>query len=64
MMWQLQNSELGTYKAPGHPIRYSKTPVAAGKGTPTLGENSDDLLLELGYTGDQIAALRSTGVVR
>jgi len=64
MMWQLQNSELGSYKAPGHPIRYSKTPVAAGKGTPTLGENSDDLLLELGYTGDQIAELRSAGIVR
>lgn len=64
MMWQLHNRELGTYRAPGHPIRYSKTPVAAGKGTPTLGENSDDLLVELGYSGDQIAALRGAGVVK
>ena len=64
MMWQLQNRELGSYRAPGHPIRYSKTPAAAGRGTPTLGENSDDLLQELGYTGDQIAALRGAGIVR
>jgi crotonobetainyl-CoA:carnitine CoA-transferase CaiB-like acyl-CoA transferase len=64
MMWELQNRELGPYKAPGHPIRFSKTPVAAGKGTPTLGENSDDLLLEIGYTRDQLAELRSAGVVK
>jgi crotonobetainyl-CoA:carnitine CoA-transferase CaiB-like acyl-CoA transferase len=64
MMWQLQNRDLGTYRSPGHPIRYSKTPVASGRGTPTLGENSDDLLLELGYSGDQIAELRSAGVVK
>lgn len=64
MMWELQNSELGPYKAPGHPIRYSKTPVTRGKGTPTLGENSDDLLLELGYTRDQLAELRASGIVK
>lgn len=64
MMWHLHNRELGMYKAPGHPIRYSKTPVAAGKGTPVLGENSDALLLELGYSRDQIAELRAGGVVR
>jgi crotonobetainyl-CoA:carnitine CoA-transferase CaiB-like acyl-CoA transferase len=64
MMWELQNTELGPYKSPGHPIRYSKTPVAAGKGTPTLGENSDELLLELGYTRDELAELRSAGIVK
>lgn len=64
MMWQLDNRELGSYRMPGHPVRYSKTPVGATRGAPALGEHSDTLLGELGYTADEIAALRRAGIVR
>jgi len=64
MMWELQNQELGAYKAPGHPVRFSKTPVRAGKGTPTLGQDSEALLVEMGYSESEISQLKAAGVVK
>jgi formyl-CoA transferase len=64
MMWQLHNRELGGYRMPGHPIRFSGTPAHATTGAPVLGEHSDALLDELGYTPDEIAALKQSGIVR
>jgi crotonobetainyl-CoA:carnitine CoA-transferase CaiB-like acyl-CoA transferase len=64
MMWELNNRELGAYKTPGHPIRFSKTKVQPGKGTPTLGQDSDALLAHTGYTADEIARLRADGVIK
>ena len=64
MMWTLENRDIGAYKTPGHPIRFSKSPAAASSGAPSLGEHSDALLAEAGHTPEQIAALRQSGVVR
>jgi len=64
MMWQLENRELGGYKAPGHPVRFSKTPVQPTRGAPTLGEHSEELLVEAGYTLDDIARMKQAGIVR
>ena len=64
MMWELHNETLGSYKAPGHPIRFSKTPAARGRGTPVLGQDSDPLLAEAGYDQAQIAQLRREDIVR
>ena len=36
LVWQLENRDIGTYKASGHPIRFSRTPVQPGKGAPSL----------------------------
>ncbi len=64
MVWELANRDLGTYKASGHPIRFSKTPVAASKGAPSLGEHSVNVLQQFGYSPEQIASLRRDGIVR
>jgi crotonobetainyl-CoA:carnitine CoA-transferase CaiB-like acyl-CoA transferase len=64
MMWELDNQELGSFKTPGHPIRFSKTPVLPGKGTPTLGQDSESLLREAGYTPDEISHFRQAGIVK
>jgi formyl-CoA transferase len=64
MMWHLDNSVVGKFKTPGHPIRFSKTPVEPGRGTPTLGEHSDALLEEAGLSASEIARLREAGVVK
>lgn len=64
MMWQLHNRQLGSYRMPGHPVRYSKTPARATSGAPVLGEHSAALLEELGYTLEEIASLKQAGIVR
>jgi crotonobetainyl-CoA:carnitine CoA-transferase CaiB-like acyl-CoA transferase len=64
LIWDLNNRDLGKYKASGHPIRFSKTPVLPGKGAPVVGEHSDPLLREFGYSDAQIAAFKASGVVK
>jgi formyl-CoA transferase len=53
----------GTYLTVGSPIKFSEF-VPAIKGAPLLGEHTDEVLAELGYDGDQIAAMHAGRVVR
>ncbi len=43
--------------------RFDKTPPGIRHGAPLLGEHSDEILAEVGLSADDIAALRSAGVI-
>ena len=45
------------------PFSLSRTPVGIRHRAPTLGEHTDEILTEAGYTMQEIAALREQGVV-
>ena len=64
LVWELHNRDLGSYKASGHPIRFHKTPVAPGKGAPSLGEHTDAVLQQFGYSADDIERLKSARIVK
>lgn len=59
---EVEEEKRGKYLTVGSPVKFSSfTPEI--KGAPLLGEHSDEVLAELGYTAEQIAALHASGVV-
>ena len=52
----------GKYLTVGNPIKMSDSPSDV-KRSPLLGEHTDEVLAELGYAADQIAALRAEKVI-
>ena len=45
------------------PARFERTPAGIRFGAPRLGEHTDEILLEIGYTSAQIETLRAAGVI-
>ncbi len=52
------------YRALGLPYRLGQAPKAAPPAAPECGADGDAVLAEAGYSGDEIAELRRTGVLR
>ncbi len=52
----------GKYLSVGNPIKMSDSPTEVTR-SPLLGEHTDEVLAELGYNKDQIAALRAASVI-
>ena len=52
----------GEYLAVGIAPHFSRTPGAIRREAPRLGEHSEEVLREAGYTPDEIVALRADGV--
>ena len=53
----------GQTRALATPVRLSATPAAVRSAAPLLGDSTEEILAELGYEPDRIAALRAAGVV-
>jgi crotonobetainyl-CoA:carnitine CoA-transferase CaiB-like acyl-CoA transferase len=51
----------GAVKSLASPVRLSDTPASYRLPPPTLGEHTDAILGELGYTADEIAQMRANG---
>jgi formyl-CoA transferase len=56
------HKERGTYFTVGSPIKFSDLKPEI-TGSPLLGEHTDDVLAELGYSQQQIAALHEAKAV-
>jgi crotonobetainyl-CoA:carnitine CoA-transferase CaiB-like acyl-CoA transferase len=47
----------------GTPVRFSDTPSRAAADAPELGQHTEEVLLEIGYTWDEIAHLQERGAI-
>jgi formyl-CoA transferase len=52
----------GKYLSVGNPIKLSDSPTEVTR-SPLLGEHTDQILAELGFSKDQVAAMRAEKVV-
>jgi formyl-CoA transferase len=59
---EVQHKARGSYFTVGSPIKFSDMKPEI-TGSPLLGEHSDEVLAELGYSKEQIAEMHSKEVV-
>jgi len=60
---EVDHPTAGRVRAPGIPVRMSGTPPSVRDHPPLLGEHTDEVLAELGYSADEITRLRRDGAV-
>ena len=57
-----EHTLLGTLGGPAPIVRMSATPTRIQRASPALGEHTDEVLAELGYSASAIAELRASGI--
>ena len=60
---KVQHPRLGEQEVQNLPVTLSRTPGAVRTASPDLGEHTDQVLAELGYSREEIAALHRDGAV-
>ena len=60
---ETEHPTLGRIDTLGTPVKLSDTPLQPGRPGPTLGQHTDELLTETGYTKEEIVGLREKGAV-
>ncbi|HUZ00116.1 MAG TPA: CoA transferase [Thermomicrobiaceae bacterium] len=63
MRQRVPHATLGTVDQVGFPYAMSGTPCEIRQAPPVLGEHTDQVLGELGYSSEQVAVLRDQGAV-
>ncbi len=56
--------DLGRITIPGYPLRFSHCQAGTRASAPALGEHTNEILAELGFSESQIAGFRKHGVIR
>ena len=63
MIVEYDHPEVGKVRLPGNPIKMTGLAEVISNPAPLLGEHTDDILKELGYDAEKIAALHESNIV-
>src|SRR5216683_2144769 len=63
MVVEVEHPVVGRMKTLGVPIKLSSTPGGVTRAAPLLGQHTDEILAEVGYSVDEIAALRAAKAI-
>lgn len=63
MVQEVDHPQLGPMQTVGCPIHFSQTPTRIDRAAPALGQDTEALLAEFGYSAQEIAALVASGAV-
>ena len=58
-----EHADLGKIRMPGFPLQFSKTPCSMRHPAPAFAQHNEEVLLELGYSWEEIARLRQEGII-
>jgi crotonobetainyl-CoA:carnitine CoA-transferase CaiB-like acyl-CoA transferase len=59
-----ESAELGPLRQLGMALKLSETPGHLQRAAPALGQHNDEILVEIGYTAEQLAQLRAKGIIK
>jgi len=63
MIERVVHPRLGDIPVVGTPVKFSRMKAGVRRPAPLLGEHTDEILAEHGYTADEITAFRAKKVV-
>jgi crotonobetainyl-CoA:carnitine CoA-transferase CaiB-like acyl-CoA transferase len=63
MVQEVEHANVGRLRTHGLPIKLHATPGAVRQAPPALGQHTEEVLQELGYSAAQIAALQDAGAI-
>ena len=64
MLVEIEHPVAGLIKNIGIPVKLSDTPGTIRRPAPTLGQHTDEILVQFGYTQEETRSHRATGIVK
>jgi formyl-CoA transferase len=59
----MNSATRGQMQVVAQPVKLQRTPSRIARATPERGEHSSEILAELGFSADEISALREQSIV-
>ena len=61
MVVELEQPQIGPVRLLGAPVKFRRTPAQPDRPAPAFGEHTDEVLGEVGYSEEEIAAMKESG---